>query len=47
LIKKAEEIAQQANYKKIAVISGIGVRDYWRKNGYHLSETYMIKKLKY
>ena len=30
-------------YKKIAVISGIGVRGYYRKFGYHLSHTYLIK----
>ena len=30
---------------KIAVISGVGVRDYYRKLGYKLKDTYMIKKL--
>ena len=32
---------------KIAVISGVGVRDFYRKNGYTLSENYMVKKFCY
>jgi len=31
--------------KKIAVISGIGVRDYYRKFGYELKDDYMVKNL--
>jgi histone acetyltransferase (RNA polymerase elongator complex component) len=34
LIEKAEEIAIQEGYKNIAVIAGVGVRDYYRKLGY-------------
>ncbi|OGJ51908.1 hypothetical protein A2335_03335 [Candidatus Peregrinibacteria bacterium RIFOXYB2_FULL_32_7] len=45
LMSKAEEIAKKAGFKKIAVISGIGVREYYRKLGYELEGTYMIKKL--
>jgi elongator complex protein 3 len=46
LIKKAEEITKnEFKLKNIAVISGVGVRDYWRKFGYRLKDTYMIKKL--
>jgi len=46
LMKKAEEIAKKEfGLKKIAVISGIGVRQYYRKLGYKLKETYMIKYL--
>ena len=30
---------------KVAVISGIGVRGYYRKQGYHLEGTYMMKEL--
>lgn len=44
LIKKAEEIAKKENSSKIAVISGVGVRDYYRKLGYKLEGTYMVKK---
>lgn len=41
MVKEAEKIA---NKKRIAVISGVGVRDYYRKKlGYRLSKTYMIK----
>jgi elongator complex protein 3 len=46
LIKKAEEIIKEEfNLRKISVISGVGARDYWRKLGYRLKGTYMIKKL--
>ncbi len=43
LMKKAEEMAKKAGFKKIAVISGIGVREYYRKLGYKLDGTYMTK----
>jgi elongator complex protein 3 len=45
MIKKAEEISKRNGYKKIAVISGIGVREYYRKLGYELEGTYMVKKI--
>ncbi len=46
LIKEAEKIVKQEfGLKKIAVISGVGVRSYWRKLDYRLEQTYMIKKL--
>ncbi len=45
MMQKAEEISRAAGYKKIAVISGIGVREYYRKLGYELEGTYMVKKL--
>ena len=43
LMKKAEEIAIMNRYYKIAVISGVGVRNYYRKMGYYLKDTFMIK----
>lgn len=46
LIEEAEKIALQNNMYKIAVISGTGVRDYYRKQGYELNDTYMIKEMK-
>jgi len=47
LIKEAEKIAKnEFKLRKIAVISGIGVRDYYRKLGYRLNKTYMTKKIK-
>jgi ELP3 family radical SAM enzyme/protein acetyltransferase len=46
LVAKAEEIAANNGYRKIAIISGTGVRGYYRKLGYELIDTYMIKELK-
>ncbi len=46
LLKEAERITKEEfSLNKIAVISGIGVRDYYRQNGYRLQNTYMVKKL--
>ena len=45
LLQKAEQIANQNGYKKIAVISGIGVREYYQKQGYKLEGNYMTKYL--
>lgn len=46
LIKEAEKIAKKEfGLKKMAVISGVGVRPYYRKLGYRLKETYMVKSL--
>jgi len=46
LVCQAETIACLAGYRQLAVIAGVGVRDYYRKLGYHLRQTYLIKKLK-
>lgn len=44
LIKEAEKIAKEEfGLGEIAVISGVGVREYYRKLGYELEGTYMIK----
>ncbi len=46
LIKEAEKIVkQESKLPKIAVISGIGVRTYFRQLGYRLEDEYMIKKI--
>ncbi len=50
LMNKAEEIVKEESkrnkeIKKIAVISGVGVREYYRKIGYNLDKFYMIKNL--
>ena len=45
LILEAEKIVKKHNIDKLAVISGVGVRDYYRKNGYRLQKTYMVKYL--
>ncbi len=46
LMAEAEKIAKKQGFKKIAVISGIGVRQYYQKLGYRLEGTYMTKKLR-
>jgi len=43
LLIRAEEIAEKEGIKKLAVISGIGVRNYYRKFGYKLADSYMVK----
>ncbi len=49
LMSEAEKIAKENDEniicKKIAVISGVGVREYYKKLGYHLEGTYMVKSL--
>ncbi|MBI5023095.1 MAG: tRNA uridine(34) 5-carboxymethylaminomethyl modification radical SAM/GNAT enzyme Elp3 [Candidatus Magasanikbacteria bacterium] len=45
LIAEAEKIARQQGADTIAIISGIGVRNYYKKLGYKLHKTYMVKKL--
>jgi ELP3 family radical SAM enzyme/protein acetyltransferase len=45
LLKLAETAAYDAGFEQMAVISGIGVRDYYRKNGYELRGSYMMKPL--
>ncbi len=44
LIKEAEKIVKKEwGLNKIAVISGIGARDYFRQMDYKLKDTYMVK----
>lgn len=45
LLSEAEKITKDLKIDKIAVIAGIGAREYYRKFGYHLVETYMVKSL--
>ncbi|HPN96311.1 MAG TPA: tRNA uridine(34) 5-carboxymethylaminomethyl modification radical SAM/GNAT enzyme Elp3 [Candidatus Moranbacteria bacterium] len=46
LIAEAEKIAaREFHMKKIVVISGVGVRDYYKKIGYRLKDTYMAKSI--
>lgn len=45
LVARAEEIARQHGYQKMAVISGVGIREYYRKLGYELKGTYMVKDI--
>ncbi len=45
LVKMAEEEAKKRGKKRIAVISGVGAREYWRSLGYRRKRSYMIKDL--
>jgi elongator complex protein 3 len=46
LLRKAEEMAADAGYDKLSVISGIGAREYYRqKLGYHQDGPYVSKRL--
>jgi histone acetyltransferase (RNA polymerase elongator complex component) len=46
LVAEAERIVRKESAsRRIAVISGIGVRDYYRHLGYKLEGTYMVKSI--
>jgi|694.fasta_scaffold03899_8 elongator complex protein 3 len=45
LISKAEDFAKSYNFDNLAVISSIGTREYYSKQGYSLNYLYQIKKL--
>ncbi|GMX59002.1 MAG: tRNA uridine(34) 5-carboxymethylaminomethyl modification radical SAM/GNAT enzyme Elp3 [Candidatus Microsyncoccus archaeolyticus] len=45
LIEEAEKITKKYNIKNISIISGVGVRGYYRKLGYKLKNNYMVKNL--
>ena len=45
-MEEAARIAREEHGSvKMAVISGVGTRDYYRKLGYHLEGPYMVKSL--
>jgi len=45
LMHAAEQIAAERGYRRIAVIAALGTRGYYRKLGYTLGQTYMVKDL--
>jgi elongator complex protein 3 len=45
LLDTAEEAARAAGYRRITVMSGIGVRPYYRRHGYEPRGPYMQKRL--
>jgi len=47
LVSHAEQIVREKypNITKIAIISGVGVREYYRKLGYELEGEYMVKNI--
>ena len=46
LVEEAERIAREEHHSaRLAVIAGVGVRNYYRRFGFHLEGTFMIKDL--
>ena len=45
LIARAEEIASDAGFTSLGIMSGIGVRPYYRRQGYNRKGPYMIRDL--
>jgi elongator complex protein 3 len=45
LLARAEEIATDGGFTSLAIMSGIGVRPYYRRQGYERSGPYMVKVL--
>jgi len=46
LMCEAEKICKKNKIKKLAVIAGVGVREYYKKLGYNLENSYMVKDMK-
>ena len=46
LMEEAEKIVREQRIKKLNVISGVGVREYYKKLGYKLEGTYMVKEFR-
>ncbi len=44
LLAEAERLAAEAGFKKMAVISAIGTREYYRKRGFEVEGLYMTKR---
>lgn len=45
LLEAGRITAEEFHVKKLAILSGVGVRDYYRSLGYHLEGNYMAKQL--
>ena len=45
LLDRAEQIARGEGYPRLAVISAIGTRDYYRTRGFEDGEMYLVKRL--
>ncbi|MBS3094262.1 tRNA uridine(34) 5-carboxymethylaminomethyl modification radical SAM/GNAT enzyme Elp3 [Candidatus Pacearchaeota archaeon] len=43
LIDEAEKICKENEIKQLKIISGVGVREYYKKFGYSLDKNYMVK----
>ena len=42
---RAEALARERGYSRMAVISALGTRGYYRRLGYELGQNYMVKEL--
>ncbi|MBU1613351.1 GNAT family N-acetyltransferase, partial [Patescibacteria group bacterium] len=45
LLLEAEKICAKNGISELAIISGVGVRNYYKKLGFKSSKTYLVKKL--
>jgi elongator complex protein 3 len=45
LIREAEALAKRADFVRLAVISAVGTREYYKKQGFQLGELYMLMDL--
>lgn len=45
LIERAEQIVREEGYGRLAVISAIGTRGYYRRHGFEMDGLYMVKSL--
>jgi elongator complex protein 3 len=45
LMQRAEDLARSRGFQRLAVIAALGTRGYYRKLGYRLGESYMLKEL--
>jgi elongator complex protein 3 len=45
LLERAAELARERGYKRLAVISAIGTRDYYRKRGFADGVYYQVRRL--
>lgn len=45
LLNKAKEVSKEYGFSKLAVISGIGTREYYKKRGFELNNLYQIINL--
>jgi elongator complex protein 3 len=45
LLSFAEEISREGGYHRLAIMSGIGVRPYYRRQGFERTGPYMTKEL--
>ncbi len=45
LMSEAERLSKEAGFNKVAVIAAVGTREYYKKLGYEIEGTYMVKSL--